>query len=893
MFRFLSALALALAVSMSASAQDAAPAGRSLWAGGYEATVPAPEQVIGHALGERLTPSADLRAYFIALKAAAPDRMVVGEYGKTWEGRPLVWAAISSPANIARLDAIRANAIALSDPRRTDAAAAQAIMRDQPVIVWLAYSVHGNEAGPAEAAMGVARHLLAARGDARVAAWLDKAVVVLVPNQNPDGRDRFINSYRAGRGLEADPDPLSAERSEPWPRGRTNHYLFNLNRDWFAQTQPETRGHSRLMLSFRPQVVADAHEMGSDESFFFPPEAEPLNPLLPEAQIRDKALFGRAHAAMFDREGLDYFTREVYDAFYPGYGDNWPAYWGAIGMTYEQGSSRGEVARRTTGETFTLFDTVRSQFLVSLSTIDTAATNRERLLTDFYGYFAGAVRDGRGKGAWLLPRDGADPGAADLLAELLAHQGVEVGRSQAGFSACGRSYAAGTYIVDLGQPQARLAQVLLDPAVAMRPDFVAEQERRRAKALPAQMYDVTAWSLPAAFNTPANRCAGAKAVAQAMLPLDAKVAGGVTGVQDPVAYVVPGGLQATAFLTRALRAGLRLRSADAAFSLEGRRYPAGSVVVTRAGNPQDLSARVARLAAEAGAEAVGVGETWVTDGPSVGSERTPAFVAPRIAMAWDAPTDANSAGAIRHLIEQDYGYPVTVIRTAQLKSASLSRFDVVILPDGDDYKAALGASGLANLRDWAKHGGVLIGVGGALETMADPESQMLSARRESLAVDKDEKDKPDDPKKATVAGKLLDGDAAYASALRPDEPKPDPAPGALVAAVVDPDHWLGAGAGGRVNVMVEGSSIYSPLKLDQGVNAVRFAAADELVVAGHLWAENRRQLAYKPAVMVEPAGRGMFIGFVQDPTARGFLRGLDVLFLNAVFRGPAHASPVR
>jgi zinc carboxypeptidase len=895
MIRVVVALALALAVGAPVLAQEAPRAPGVLWQGAnYDPAIPAPESVIGHALGERLTLAGDVHAYFRALQKAAPDRMVVGEYARTWEGRPLLWAAISSPRNIARLDAIRAASVSLGDARRTDPAAAAALMADQPLIVWLAYSVHGNEAGPAEASMGVARHLLAARGDPRVAAMLDRTVVIMVPTQNPDGRDRFISGHEQARGLEVDTDALSAERAERWPNGRTNHYLFDLNRDWFAQTQPETQGHSRLMRSWRPQVVTDAHEMGTDESFFFPPEAEPINPLLPAAQMRSKQLFGRANAATFDREGLDYFTREVYDAFYPGYGDAWPAYLGAIGMTYEQGSSRGLAARRSSGETITLFDTVRSQFLASLTTIDTAAANRDRLLQEFYDFSASAVREGRAKGAWILPRTAADPGAADRLAELLARQGVEVGRSDTGFSACGRSYEPGTYVVDMAQPAGRLVQVLLDPSVAMKPEFVARQERRRAKGLPTEMYDTTAWALPALFNTPSVQCAKVAPGGRNLLPADEPVRGAVSGVSDPVGYIVPAGSQAMRFLARALRQGLKVRSAEEPFTLDGRTYPGGSLVLTRAGNPPDVAARVAALADASGASVIGVGDTWVTAGPSIGSEKTPVFVAPRIAMAWDEPTAPTGAGAVRYLIERQYGYPVTVIRTARLKTAQLDRYDVLILPDGGDFKDRLGTSGVANLRDWVKRGGVLIGIGGAVEVMADPDSQMLDARRETLApADDKAKDKAKDDKKATVPGERIDSEAGYASSIRPDEAAPDYVPGAVASAVVDPDHWLGAGAAPTVNVLVEGNAIYTPLKLDQGVNVVRFSGPDRLTVAGTLWDENRRQLAFKPVVMVQSQGRGQLIAFTQDPAARGFLRGMDVLFLNAIFRGAAHASPVR
>jgi hypothetical protein len=856
----------------------------------YDGAVPTPEAVLGHALGARHTRSDEVRRYFEALQRSAPDRMVMGEYGRSWEGRVLPWAAISSAENIARLDRIRADSLALADARRTDPAAARAILARQPVIVWLGYSVHGNEASPSEAAMAVARHLLAAR-DPRVAEWLNEAVVVIVPTQNPDGRDRFVAAHEAARGLTPDPDPLAAERTEPWPSGRFNHYLFDLNRDWFAQTQPETRGHSALMRTFLPQVVADAHEMGTDTTFFFPPEADPLNPFLPPAQVKSRALFGRAHAAVFDREGVPYFTRENYDAFYPGYGDNWPSWFGAVSMTYEQARTGGLVARRTSGETFSYAEAVRNHVLISLSTIETAAANRERLLADFRAHHEQTIREGRTRGAWLIERLSEDPDAADDLARLLARQGVEVSRADAGFDACGKRYGAGSYVVPAAQPLGRLVDVLFDPTVAMPAAFLAEQERLRAKRLPTEMYDVTAWSLPALFNTPARLCKAAPAAGAPLTP-DQIGRGSVSGAESAAAYVVPAGTTATRLLSRALQNGWRMRTADEAFTLGGVRYPSGSIVIPRAGNPADLPARLQALAAETGARVTASPDTWVTDGPSLGSSRMATMPAPRIALAWDRPTAPTSAGSVRHLIEREYGYPVTAIRTANLLSADLSRFDVLILPDGGGWKAELGAGGMANLRDWVRKGGVLVGLGRAVEMMADPDAEMLAARRETLPPP--EKKEPErDPKKATTPGSELKSEADYLAAIRPGEVGPDPAPGVLALAEVDPDHWLGAGVRSRVTVLADGGPIYTPLKLDQGVNVARYAGPDELLAAGHLWAETRRQMAYKPLVMAQESGAGHLVAFTQDPTARGFQRGLDVLFLNAVFRGPAHSRKLR
>lgn len=844
----------------------------------YDPAIPTPERVLGYAFGERLSRASDVLRYFDALSEAAPDRMMLTRYGETWEGRPLPYAVISSAANMRRLGAIREASLALTDPR----AGPTTPPADQPVIVWLMYSVHGNEISPAEAAMATARHLLASR-DPEVAEWLVTTVVVLVPTQNPDGRDRFMNAYYQSLGLEPDGDRLSAERDEPWPSGRPNHYLFDMNRDWFAQTQPETRGLTQLMLGWRPQVVVDAHEMGTDDPFFFPPEAEPLNPLLPEAQLRARQLFGRGNAATFDREGVDYYTREVFDAFYPGYGDGWPSYLGAVGMTYEQGSARGLVARRSNGETLTYRTTVRNHFLASLSTIRTASANRAQLLNDFAAYYRQAVAEG-GTGAWILARGDVDPGSADALAALLARQGIEVTRATAGFNACGRQYRAGDYIIRRGQPLGRLLQVLMDPSITMRDGFVQAQEARRHQGQYAEVYDITAWALPGSYGVDALQCRSTPSVAIAAVTADG-IEGIVSGDPNPVVYVVTSGSQAMGVMTRALRAGIRVRSPEAAFTVGDRTFPAGSVILSRAGSPDDFDAQVAAIARDAGAEAIGLSDTWVTEGPNLASDRSPIIPPVRIALAWDEPTDPNSAGAIRYVLEQRYGYPVTIIRTENLSRADLSRYQVLILPDAyGSYDAALAAS----LRAWVQRGGTLIGIGSGTDLMMAGDSPMIASAREPLLSQNGQAAPAPDADPRIIA----DADA-YAEATRPAEQTPDSVLGVQALVEVDRSHWLSSGLPDRLTVLVIGSAIYEPLRQDEGTNVLRYVSARELPVAGHLWAENRAQLAFKPYVMANSVGRGQVIAFTQDPTFRGFLHGQDVLFLNAIFRGAAHSSPVR
>ncbi|MCK5749593.1 MAG: hypothetical protein KAH44_25485, partial [Oricola sp.] len=386
-------LAAICGAAMPAMAQDEA---FEYWPGAtYDEAIPTLEAVAGHRNGDRVTWPHDVVAYFEALEEAAPDRVRVFEYARSWAGRPLIYVAISSPENIAQLDAVRDGMAALADPRATVKAEADRLIADLPGSTWIAYGVHGNEISSTDAAIITAYHLLAAENDPRTQKILDNTIVFLDPMQNPDGRARFIHNFEIAEGIEPAASRLAAERNEPWPGGRTNHYLFDMNRDWFALTQPETIGRIEVLREWLPLVFVDAHEMGSDSTYYFAPEAVPYNPHLAEAQRGSLELFGRNNARYFDRFGFDYFTREVYDALYPGYGASWPSYYGAIAMTYEQASARGLRARKDTGEEFDFRDTVRQHFVTSMSTAEVTADNREKFLRDFYEYRVSAINEGR------------------------------------------------------------------------------------------------------------------------------------------------------------------------------------------------------------------------------------------------------------------------------------------------------------------------------------------------------------------------------------------------------------------------------------------------------------------------------------------------------------------
>ena len=870
-----------LLVAPSSFAQNA------FWPGvAYNSSVPTMEQVLGHAPGERIVSHAEMLDYLRALVEARPQQIQVHEYAQSWEGRALVYAVIGSVENMAKTADIQRDMKRLADPRTTSDADARVIIESQPSITWLAYGVHGNEISSPDAALYTAYHLLAAQNDDIVDTILAESLVILVPTQNPDGRDRFVNHFRVAEGIATSAHPAAAEHDEPWPGGRTNHYYSDLNRDWLALTQPETRGHVRAYLEWFPQVFVDLHEMGGNSTYYFAPEARPYNPHITSAQREALDLYGRNNAKWFDEFGFLYFTREVFDAFYPGYGASWPLFHGTIATTYEQASARGLVFRRNDGTDLHFRDGVRHHFVASIATAETTARNRERQLASFWEYRSSAIEEGRSETvkAFVVANEG-DTAAVQKLAGILVEHGVEVSRALDEFDGCGRSFPSGSLVIDLAQPAKRLARTILDADVPMEDDFLVEQERRRKKNLPDEIYDVTGWSLAQMFNVASVACdavptgnfepAGSERIAPRS----------IEGGRAQLAYVAPWGTAASGrLLTGALRADLRVLSADKIMQQSGRTYPSGTLIFMVDQNPSDLHDTLTRLARETGAEIIATDTGWVDGGINFGSRNVHHVRRPDVAIAWDVPTSSSSAGSTRFVLEGQYGYPTTPVRARRLETTDLRAFDVLILPEGD-YGSVFDENATEHLKRWVEDGGTLIGLGTALGYLTD--SELLSSKLENQAEREVDADDEDDAPKTM----LLATEHDYLEAIEPKEERPDSVAGVMVRAKLDPDHWLNAGMSETVHALIRGRAIYTPLTLDDGQNPAVFLGADELVAGGYLWEENRQQLAFKPLTMVQAHGRGLVIGFAADPNYRAYLDGLNTIFLNAVFRGPARARP--
>lgn len=868
----LTAMAVAL---LSASVAAASAVFDVLPTTAYRAEIPTLASLAGYDWGEAISEPAQMAAFARALAAAAPERVRLVEYARSREGRPLMLLVVSSPENVARLDSIWLDLARVGDPRATSSDEAERLIAALPAVVWIACSVHGDEASGGDAGLALAYHLAAGRS-AEIDAILRDAVVVVDPMQNPDGRARFVAATRQARGIEPDSQPASAEHVQPWPGGRFSHDLFDLNRDWFALTHPETNGRVAAMLRFLPQVVADLHEMGAEEGYYFAPPALPMNPLVSADQQALWDLVGRANAAEFDARGWRYWTRETFDSFYPGYGESWPFFSGAVGMTYEEASPRGLVQRTDENGTLRYLEAIQHHLTTAYTTCRVVARNREKVLRAWYGYRVAAVAAGRsGPGRYYLLEGGAAPQRAAALAELLARQGVEVSR----VTASGEGLAAGDFVVDLAQPLGRLARVLLDRSFPMGQEFEREQERRWAKRLPDEIYDITAWSLPLLWQVgirPLDRVPAGAAVAAVAPGFRPE---GSAPAAARVAYLLPwDGLASAHAMAELVRAGVAVRVARKPLTLGGRRFERGTVVVRRGENGEDLPARVAAAARAAGVTFVAADSGFADSGVDLGSASVRRLRAPAVALAWDAPTSPSSAGDVRYALERVVGYPVTVVRTAMLGRIDLARFDVLLLPDArgaGSYRAVLGEESVRRLTAWVEHGGTLIGIGAGAAFLCEDKVGLLSSSLEKLEGSE---------RKSADKGAVAASPPTYDERVRPHDEAPPSVPGAIVRVDLDAESLLAAGfPGGAIDVLAASGRLFAPLTLDRGTNVGIYATADRLLESGFMLDVSRRQLPRRAYLMLESRGRGRVVAFAEDPAFRGFAEASMLLLANAVF----------
>jgi hypothetical protein len=660
---------------------------------------PSPQDVLGWELGERFTDVAAVGRYVEALAAASP-LVSVDRYGETPEGRPLLQILVASASHRARLDEILAANRELSNPETPEARAAE-IVRANPAVVYFSYGVHGNESSSSEAALWTTWDL--ARGAPEVAGVLDSVVVVIDPVVNPDGRDRYVGFYRGARGPVPNPNPMTREHREPWPGGRTNHYYFDLNRDWTWMSQPETRARLATWDHWTPQVHVDFHEMSPNSSYFFFPPAEPINPIYPDHVARWSDRIGAGNANAFDREGWLYFTEESYDLFYPGYGDSWPSLLGAIGMTYEQagGGSAGLAYARADGDTLTLGQRATHHRVAGRATLRTVMEGRTDLLQGFAAFHR-TIDEGL-PDILLIPAAGDAPGAGARLRALVAHlhaQGIrtevasepfEVRDADAhpGWSSRSR-FPAGTVRVPARQPRGRLAVTLLQAETVLDATY---------------SYDISAWSLPYGYGVEAHTVSS---TIDATWGEPAPEGQTMPSAEDPYGYLVRPGFDAWPGLVSFLSAGGRGRVMADTFRIADRAYPRVNSELTSQVRAAGLLDRVEPVA------------TAVTEtGPDLGTGGAGDLTLPSVVLVGGEGTSSGSFGAHRYFLEQRLGLPHDVVNATDLAGADLSSVDVLVIPEAGGFAGRIGERGMERVESWVRDGGTLVAVGSGAEALAE------------------------------------------------------------------------------------------------------------------------------------------------------------------------------
>lgn len=831
----------------------------------YRPEVPRP------AVGRAYTPDAALAAALAGI-ASAKDRVRAYTYNVTEEGRPQVLLAISSPENLARLDALKADNARLADPRTLSEAEGRALAAKNPAFVWLGYSIHGAEPAGTEAALAVAYHFAACQ-DPEVLGQLGRTVLLLDVTQNPDGRARHLQAVAEVTEGENPPDPQDAQNQARWPTGRFNHRLFDLNRDWVWQTQGETRAKTALFLSWNPQVLADHHEMKPEGNYFFPPGMAPVHQGLPAAFGGGwQKTFGEALGRAFDAQGFAYFTREIFDLFYPGYGDSWGCFQGAVGMTYECPSPGGLAYLRKDGDLLNLEARVRRHFTASLATVAVAAARREELLLDYHRLRRERLR---AQGAFLLG-PGEDPARTLSLVRLLQRNGIEVVRTTGAVSPAGLEAVLpgavparippGSYLVPLDQPRGGLAEALLE---------------RRAAFGPKPSYDATAWSLPLAFNVPAWR-------APARPKVGTEPVGEAAAAPLPragYAYLVSSGAEGRdRVLEGLLKDGFRGSAAPAPFVAGSRAYPAGTAIFTLLRNDAArLEARARDLAAQAPGVVSAVDSSAVDSGPDLGSVRSLALRAPRVGLVMDAPSDPTAVGAVMQAL-LEAGIPFTQLRAGRLAQADLRRYSHLILPDdnglGAKWQAALGPAGAARLKAYAMDGGVLVAMQGgsayaARSGVSEAGVSFLARRDEEARL------KEKDPKREAAAPPLDERTRTWAQ--REDQGLQESIPGAMLKADIDGTHPLGWGLNAAEGAVLDSSDPVLELS-PGGENPLRFGNGD-LNLSGLLPPKLEAKVRNSAYALREHKGRGAVILFSGDPVHRGCAPLTTRAFYNALFFG--------
>jgi hypothetical protein len=833
----------------------------------YNPAIPKPKDIIYHEVGEWHVTHDRLVNYMKAIAAAAPGRVKLEIMGFTYESRPQVLLIITSPKNQQRLEQIRKEHIQLSDPARS----ASVNIENMPIVVYIGHSIHGNESSGVNASLLTAYYLAAGQGK-QIDELLDNVVILFDPSFNPDGMQRFSTWANQHKSKNLVTDPASREFSEVWPGGRFNHYWFDLNRDWLPLVHVESRNRIKWFHDWKPNILTDHHEQGSNATFFFQPGVPSrVNPLTPERNQELTAALGKFHAAFLDRIGSLYFTKENYDDFYYGKGSTYPDINGAIGILFEQASSRGH-AQQTANGILRFPFTVRNQFVTALSTLEGAKALRKEFLSwqrDFYKNSMAEANAAAIKG--YVFGDAHDKGKTAIFVDMLRRQQIDVYELNNATSADGYNFEKGSaYVVPAAQTQYKVIRAIFDKTLTFKDSL---------------FYDITSWTMPLAFGLPYAELPAAKyassmlggKVEAASFPRGSVVGGGAAGAGSPAGL---GGAPAASdqgayaylfewdefYAPRALyelqQEGVIAKVATAPFEINAgganRKFDYGTIsipVKMQSQNAQSLYNLMKTVAERNGITVYAVTTGNVISGVDLGSNKMEIVAKPAIAMLVGAGVNATDAGEIWYLLDQRFNIPSTHLEVVSFNRTNLDKYNTLIMVGGN-YSDL----NKDKLRSWVQSGGTLIVTEEAVSWAAQNGLTTVTFKR---AKDDGDKSIPYNEREYRIGAQRMNG--------------------AIFRANVDLSHPLAYGYNYPFVDLFKSNNVFPERNKNPYSNPYTYG--DKPLQSGFITRENYDLLKNSGAVLVNSLGGGRVISIADNPNFRAFWLGGTRLFLNSIFFG--------
>lgn len=807
----------------------------------YDPNFPTPESILGFDVGEWHV-SHDQLVYYMKEMASLSDRITIEETGRSYENRPLLLLTITSPENHDKIEQIRTDHVALSNPDKS----ASLDIENMPVVVWLGNSVHGNEPSGSNSSLLTVYHWAAAQGP-EIESILENTIILVDPSINPDGLHRFSSWVNSNKGKNASPNPDDREHNEVWPRGRTNHYWFDLNRDWLQVQHPESKARMMKYHEWKPNIVTDHHEMGSNSTFFFQPGIPSRNnPLIPKSTIELTGKIAEYHVAELDKIGSYYYSKEGYDDFYFGKGSTYPDINGAVGILFEQASSRGHVQNTNNGK-LTFPFTIKNQFTTAYSTVLASNGLKSELLQHQKSFYENALKAASSdpvKG--YIWNAGKDKSKSNHFLDMLLRHELEVFEIQGTQRVGGKTFEkSNSYVVPLNQANYRVAKAIFE---------------KRTTFQDSLFYDVSAWTIPLAMNLNFAEIKGKNLPAGIAGDLVSEIKHNEGSIsKSKYAYTMRwDDYYAPKVLNKLLEKDIIVKVATKEFSSKSADFDRGTIFIPVSNQKMgadDLFDFLKEVASTTGIDIDAI-KSGNTKGVNLGSNSFQLLRNPKIAILTDGGVSGNDAGEVWHLLDYRMDMSVTLLPTNMVGQVDLNKYNTIIMVDGS-YGSLAGNK----LKSWIQKGGLVVASKRAGKWLSD--NKFVKSAYKARA-------KTDSVMKLPYAHQ-----SKYSGAQRIG--------GAIFDTKADLTHPILYGfENGNVPIFRRGGLIMKPAK-GQYANPLMYT--DRPLLAGYISSKNHKLLGGSAAIAVSSFGSGRIITFADNPNFRAFWYGTNKLFLNSIFFG--------